>query len=146
MLESSPIAGTALFNRGANSMRPYIHHVQGRLRIRCLKLKRNQTQADQLQKILESQAGVSACEINLLTGSVLIRYDAAFTSAEAIVAYLQGLGYISDDCRLAQVESPRRPWRPRLGGVKKKVAGAIVNAVFDQLLERSAVALLRTVL
>ncbi|MGH8502152.1 MAG: HMA2 domain-containing protein [Gammaproteobacteria bacterium] len=127
-------------------MRPYIHHVQGRLRIRCPRLKRNQAQADEVQKILESRGGIRACEINVLTGSVLIRYDAAFTSAPGIVEYLQGLGYVSDNAEPTSIAAPRRSWAPELGIGKKRLAGALMNAVFEQFVERSAVALIRAVL
>ena len=127
-------------------MRPYIHHVQGRLRIRCPKLKGNQAQADHVLKILESQAGIRAGETNTLTGSILIRYDEAFTSADCIVGYLKRMGYASNAGETVKIDHPRHVLEPELGQVKKKVIGAIVSTVFDQLLQHSASILIRAVL
>jgi hypothetical protein len=122
--------------------------VQGRLRVRCSLLKRKQEQADAAKKVLESQAGVRECEINTVTGSILIHYDAAFASAGGIVDYLKGLGYLSGEEAPTSVEIKRAQtrWRLQLYETKKKLSGAVVNAVFEELMERSAIALIRAVL
>ncbi len=127
-------------------MRPYTHHVQGRLRIRCAKLKGNQAQADHVLRILESQAGIRACETNTLTGSILIRFDEAFTSTHCIIGYLKRMGYASNAGETVEIDHPRHLLEPELGQVKKKIIGAIVNVVFDQLLQHSASILIRAVL
>jgi hypothetical protein len=129
-------------------MQSYIHHLQGRLRVRCPLLKRNLVQADAIQKLLESQPGIRECDINAVTGSILIRYDEAFTSADGIVSYLKGLGYLSSENMPARVEikDAQITWRFRLSETKSKLSSAVMNAVFEELVERSAIALIKAVL
>src|SRR5690349_11372720 len=72
----------------------YVHHVPGRLRIKTLALKRNEPRARQIKCYLEEMRGVIDAEINILTGSIVIKYDACLISSGTILASLSGQGYI----------------------------------------------------
>lgn len=66
-------------------MRLYVHHVAGRLRLRTTLLARSPNLRERIADLLARQPGVRSSEINARAGSVLIHYDPALTTAEAIL-------------------------------------------------------------
>jgi hypothetical protein len=61
---------------------------------------------------------------------------------------LKGLGYKSYEGALTGVaiKHPRPAWEATLARTKKKIGSAVMNAVFEELMERSAIALIRAVI
>ena len=127
-------------------MRPYIHHIQGRLGIRCPLVKGSKSCADKVQKMLRSQPGICECEVNTVTGSVLVRYDNAGTSADSIIKRLQTAGYLNAANEVSRIKQPLRRWELKTEEAKKTTINAVAKAVFGELVERSAVALITAVL
>jgi copper chaperone CopZ len=71
----------------------YIHDVPGRLRIRSPHVKNNEDTAYRLENLLRQMAGVNNIDINLMTGSCLVKYDPATASCNDIVSMLTEEGY-----------------------------------------------------
>lgn len=71
-------------------MRHYIHHLPGRLRIRLAGVKGNANEARSLELLLQEQKGVASVEANPLTGSVLIYYNPAMVTGQALAAIVTG--------------------------------------------------------
>jgi cation transport ATPase len=71
----------------------YYHDTPGRLRIRIPDLRGNEPLADEVAGMVRSVAGVESCRTNLLTGSVVVRYDRAATDGPAVVAPLEAEGH-----------------------------------------------------
>jgi len=71
----------------------YIHDVPGRLRIRSPRVKKNEDTANKLENLLRQMAGVNNIDINLLTGSCLVKYDPATASRDDIVSVFTDEGY-----------------------------------------------------
>jgi cation transport ATPase len=61
----------------------------GRIRLRHDSIRRDPALAARVQRIVEDTAGVIACSVHLLTGSVLIRFDPATTSAAQLLQILE---------------------------------------------------------
>lgn len=72
----------------------YVHHTPGRLRVRSALLKRNEQKAGALRRHLELVNGVSSIECNVLTGSILIRYDTKQIDSPALLETLRIQGYM----------------------------------------------------
>lgn len=68
-----------------------MHHVTGRLRVKCPALKQNASAAADVVRALKALRGVERCSVNPVTGSVLCHYDHSVTSAEPVIEHLRGL-------------------------------------------------------
>lgn len=124
-------------------MPQYVHHVPGRLRVKCLLLKGNASSAEAVMQLLNAEDGISSCEVNLITGSVLVRYDETTTSAYRVLDLLAQGGYIGAGVELhAQGQSREET----VSGVGKMVSKAVMDALVERLVERSAVALVGAIL
>ncbi len=122
-----------------------IHHVHGRLRIKSPVLKRNQAQAEAVRALLQWQQGVLKHEINPLTGSVLIHYDARLTSVDQIVDCFRQAGYITSEEGSCPIQ-PERALTYDVANLSKATTNAVVNAIVDKLMERSMTALISAIL
>ena len=71
----------------------YIHDVPGRLRIRTPHVKNNEDTATKLENLLSQMAGVNNIDINLMTGSCLVKYDPSTASPTDIVTLFTEEGY-----------------------------------------------------
>lgn len=71
----------------------YIHDIEGRLRIKSPKIKKNQTNIDELKKILSCVNGIATLDINPTTGSLLINYNPKLLKSSDITGLLQKKGY-----------------------------------------------------
>jgi hypothetical protein len=70
-----------------------VHAVEGRLRVRIWELKKSPDVAAQLQKHLDSHAGIHGVETNTTTGSLLIQYDADRLTRQQLLGTLAEAGY-----------------------------------------------------
>jgi hypothetical protein len=94
-------------------------------------------------QLLNAEDGISSCEVNLITGSVLVRYDETTTSAYRVLDLLAQGGYIGAGVELhAQGQSREET----VSGVGKMVSKAVMDALVERLVERSAVALVGAIL
>jgi Heavy metal associated domain 2 len=73
----------------------YIHRVPGRIRVQIPTIRRNVAVAEEAKGFLESISGITFVKANVLTGSLLIRYDDMLTSAEAILNRMILKGYLT---------------------------------------------------
>lgn len=74
-------------------MSDYMHSIPGRLRVKRGKIKNNPVEATKIKQLLKPLDGLQNVDINLVTGSVLIRYNPAAITAEAILQRLEEGGY-----------------------------------------------------
>jgi hypothetical protein len=74
-------------------MSHYIHSIPGRLRIKSAAVKKNPTEADKVRALIAPLPGIHNLEVNLLTGSVLVRYDADKIAESRILWSLTHGGY-----------------------------------------------------
>jgi copper chaperone CopZ len=118
-------------------MTHYIHHVPGRLRVKSLMIKKNETQARLVKDCLNEMNGVRATEVNTVTGSIVVNYDAHLVHSETILNSLRDQGYID------QV-TPHSDLVVMSSGASlaQKVSDAVVNKLVETVVERSAVALI----
>lgn len=108
-------------------MTEILHHVPGRLRVRVGALKGDRPGLDALAAAMRARHGVTGAEPNPVTGSLLLIYDPASSSAVLLLLALAEMGY--DGAR-----SPAPAGLDRLGT-------AAVEFAIDRLVERSALAL-----
>lgn len=71
----------------------YVHSIPGRLRVKSAVIKKNPHEAVKLRKLLSSVPGLKNLDVNLVTGSILIRYDADSVSANELLDTLSRSGY-----------------------------------------------------
>jgi hypothetical protein len=69
-------------------LKPYFHHVPGRLRVRTASVKHNPSAAASVRVRLSAASGVTSSEVSTVTGSILVHYDVRLTSATAICSIL----------------------------------------------------------
>jgi copper chaperone CopZ len=74
-------------------MSNYVHSIPGRLRIKTSVIKKNPVLAERIGRLLTSITGVEEVDVNLLTGSVLIRYKPRRIAAEHILSTLSEFGH-----------------------------------------------------
>jgi hypothetical protein len=74
-------------------MSDYVHSIPGRLRVKSATIKKNPTAAGRIRAVLSPTPGVQQVDVNLLTGSVLIRYDCQGARADELLGKLNQAGY-----------------------------------------------------
>lgn len=119
-------------------MTHYIHHVPGRLRIKSPHLKRNAQAAHQARQYMEQVDGVLASEVNPVTGSLLIHYDAQRVGAQTLLNSLRGLGYVPPEQGYLPVQQG-----PNLA---QTLSDKVVNKLVETVIERSATALIAAII
>jgi len=122
-------------------MAHYIHHVPGRLRVKTPAVKRNETQARLARETLEGTEGITAIDVNVVTGSIVINYDHRVGDGGAILDLLRERGYIT------RVPSSKGiSVFPNEAGVGQKVTDIVVSKLVETVLERSATALIAAII
>ncbi|MGC1955682.1 MAG: HMA2 domain-containing protein [Gammaproteobacteria bacterium] len=124
-------------------MPQYIHYVPGRLRVKCLLLKRDASRAKAVTQLLSAEEGIASCEVNLITGSVLVRYDESATSAYRVLDLLKRGGYIGPGVDLHPQNRSLEETASDVGTIVRK---ALMGALVERVVERSAVALVGAIL
>jgi copper chaperone CopZ len=74
-------------------MSNYVHSIPGRLRVKTALIKKNSGEAEKVERLLKSIPGVQSLDINLLTGSVLVRYDPNSIGVDQLLQTLTEAGY-----------------------------------------------------
>jgi len=117
----------------------YLHHVPGRLRVKTASLRGNARLGALACGRLAGIEGVLEAAANPVTGSVIVRYEAAQVGLEHLWAVLCAIGVTRGplpaldrhELRVAAPAGPAHAWTRRLG-----------DAVAERLLERSLMALI----
>ena len=130
-------------------MSHYIHHVPGRLRVRCPSLRANSPRIRTVCEVLKSRDGVHGIECKKHAGSITIHYYSEVTNADDLIALLKKHG-----CMTGAKAAPRA----RIGTVNKHgalssqalgetvtrtVVGAVVGTLVRHTIEPPVVALLK---
>ncbi len=119
-------------------MSHYIHHVPGRLRVKSPRLKRNEHEAAQAKGYMDRVDGVLSTEVNTVTGSMLIKYDAKQVAAQTLLNSLRTQGHV----------------HPQQGhetgytgpGIGQKLSDTVMNKLVETIIERSATALVAAII
>jgi Heavy metal associated domain 2 len=104
-------------------MSPYLHHVPGRLRLKTRSLKNSEAKAAEIRALFAQLPGIKAIELNLVTGSMLVRYDTAGITAAKI------LGFLVANSVITSIPEARPRLAPRLH------AGSMAERATDNLAE-----------
>ena len=121
-------------------MSPYIHHVPGRLRVKCAVLRNAPARAQRIETVLRCTPGVLSAETNLLTGSVIVRYSVDRTNGDDLLEKFSDYGLISAAALQEQKPSPA------ISNLATPVAEAVVEKLMGVLIQRSAAALIGAIL
>ena len=81
---------------------PYLHVLDGRVRIKLPQVKGAPKRALAVEQLLLGLNGVTDVTANPITGNVLVLFTSAVISQHDILAVLQKTGYFSDDHVAAQ--------------------------------------------
>lgn len=130
-------------------MAHYVHHVPGRLRVRLTRLKRNPALAERLRGSLAQIPGVGEVRTNLVTGSLLVSYDAAVTPRRRLFEHLMPAGVEP----LARAPLPHRRRCPACQAPQSPLpshltsdGGALGRKLLEMAVEHSAKALFAALL
>lgn len=125
-------------------MPQYVHHIPGRLRVKCPLVKGSANHAEAVSQLLSAEEGITSCEVNPITGSVLVRYDESVTTAYRVLDLLKRGGYINPGAHLHSPDSS--PEQTAGSAMGKMVSKAVMGALVERVVERSAVALVGAIL
>jgi hypothetical protein len=92
--------GTSRHKEGITSMSdvsPYIHALNGRLRIKVVKVKGSVQKAREVEEQIRALEGVRSVQANPTTGNILIRYNPDVVEQSAVFGALQCLGCLQHD-------------------------------------------------
>lgn len=126
-------------------MTSYTHHIPGRLRTRYPQLKNNPARARTVAAAIRNIDGVLSVETSVVTGSVLIRYDANASKRDALLEALrrtkQQLGLVQD------CSSPQpAPGQAMQGNLAETLADKALGMIVEKCIEHSAYALFAALL
>jgi hypothetical protein len=128
-------------------MTHYVHHVPGRIRVRTPALKRKPARAEQVKTTLEAAPGVLDCAINVLTGSVTIRYDRDLVSADEVTLMLARSGAtVASVPPLPNAANSELVSGSQVYKASSTVGKFIVGFAVEKIVERSALALVGAIL
>jgi hypothetical protein len=126
-------------------MQDYSHHLPGRLRLRFPQLKGRPAHAARITAAIVRIDAVVSADANMVTGGLLIIYDAERADASGLWGALRDVLAIHG--LSGPAERPQaQPGRSGGAGVVDKVADKVVGALIEKLVERSALALVATLL
>jgi hypothetical protein len=120
-------------------MTAYIHVVPGRLRVKSPAIRQNQLKAGEARTLVEALHGVSSAETNLLTGSIIVRFDPREISYHEILTALQQANFITpwNGVRFNSVEADSLTVR-----VGETAGRAVIDALAEKMILRAAAAVI----
>ena len=107
---------------------PYLHVLDGRLRIKLPQVKGTSQRALAVEQLLLGLDGVTDVTANPTTGNVLVLFTSAVIGQHDIVAALQKTGYLSDDHTAAQS--------------RKSLTSMVVQSAIELAIERLVLTLI----
>lgn len=123
-------------------MAHYIHHVPGRLRVRTLRLKRDEHRARAAEQLLQGIDGVTAVRANAVTGSITINYQRDVVQSDSLLEVLAARGYYEPD-KVRHADGQLHDLASRAGDAAGK---ALFGFMVEKAVERSAVVLIGALL
>jgi copper chaperone CopZ len=124
-----------------DEMTHHFHHVPGRMRVKSQLLKGNESGARHVREHLGRVGGVIAVEASTVTGSVVVRYDAAVVKGEVLLEQLHRLG-VAAHPTLQHYEQVAQPGHMPHHRFSDRAVEHVASRVVETLIERSAVALI----
>jgi hypothetical protein len=133
----------SLVNMGATSH--YIHHVNGRLRVRTPFLRQNGHLANEWKIAIEALSGVKMATLNPVTGSIIVYYEPNVTNPEALLAQLQVRNYVPASAQMP-LPVPQTPAFALNSDPAKKLMKELAVIVAKKVAERAVVGLVAAVI
>jgi copper chaperone CopZ len=118
---------------------PYIHTLNGRLRIKVPEVKGLPMKAVELEGALRNIDGITFVRANPTTGNVLVLYDPARIGQYEVLGALQRLGYLRHD---AVVCTPDRAHLRTLEGLGETFARTFMHTTVELAVQRLLSALI----
>lgn len=118
---------------------PYIHALNGRLRIKVVKIKGSAQKAMEVERQLREVEGVSYVRANPTTGNVLIHYHPDTIAQSAVLGALQRLGYLQQD---GVVQPPDGGHSWAIEGLGDALAKTLVHTTMELAVQRLVSALI----
>jgi copper chaperone CopZ len=119
---------------GATS--PYVHHVNGRLRVRSPLLRRNGHRVNEWKASIETLPGVMMTTLNAVTGSIVIYYEPNVTGPEVLLSHLQEQKYIPPGVQLP-VLVHQNPLMALDSDATRKLAKELAFVIAKKVAERT---------
>lgn len=117
-------------------MSSYLHVMDGRLRVKIRETKRSLSQAQEVEQVLRSLAGITRVAANPTTGNVLVLFDSDRVTHDDILSFLKRAGYLRD-----QVSHSSSSLQFTARAVDS-LSQAVARSVAEALMERAILALL----
>ena len=105
-------------------------------------MKKNKAVADEIRKALSTMHGIATVDINLVTGSLLVNYNAKMIEQQDIISILQRRGYF-DTSRASTNDQIIHSTAKQAGHI---VGKAVLGAFVQQALQGSALSFLAVLL
>ena len=107
---------------------PYLHMLDGRLRIKIPHMKGSPQRALAVEQFLLGLAGITGVTANPTTGNVLVFFTPAVTHQDDIIAALQGTGYLKEGDHASEQD-------------RKSLTSIVVQSAVELAIERLVLAL-----
>jgi hypothetical protein len=120
-------------------MTAYIHLVRGRLRVKSPAIRRNHLKAGEARTLVEALHGVSSAETNLLTGSIVVRFDPRRIGHHEILTALQQANFITPWNGVRYRPAEAEGLSARVGATAGR---AVIDALAEKMILRAAVAVI----
>ena len=105
----------------------YVHHVQGRLRVKTPFIKNDLQNAQAVQRLLKRTHGINDTTVNTLTGSAVILYDPKLISSKEILDILNEAGYFDLSKAATNDEYVYSAAAKTSGFIWRSLAGALLE-------------------
>jgi cation transport ATPase len=122
-----------------NVISPYIHALNGRLRIKVSELKGLPMKTLQVEGQLRNIDGINKVRANPTTGNVLVVYDPAKIGQYEVVGALQRLGYLRENDSL---QTAARSQFLAYEGLGEAMAETLVRTTMELAVQRLVSALI----
>jgi copper chaperone CopZ len=118
----------------------YLHHVPGRLRLKAAEFRRQPGLLEAARRELRALHGVCRVSTNLLTGSILVEYDPAVSTPDALSEAMQKCGFPGIGQHTAILDTATQ------ASMIESFAGMAVRTLLELCVERLFVAVIATVI
>lgn len=109
----------------------YIHQIPGRLRIKSPLIKRNQSAAQTVEGLVAGICGVRSVAVNIVTGSIVIRYNFRAVSSGTILNVLKCNGYFDPSKAVTHDQVIQTAVSNAGCFLGKTVCGAVVESALE---------------